>query len=134
MADKLQTITVFTGTKSDNINSSNIDGFLKAAKAYNEEKKWAWRMYTLGVNNDGKIRKDAYEKVKRELIEAEDEKALELAEEMSKFVELKAEDVVRNARPNPAERAAKQAEARTKLEAMGTFTKAEIDKMVSAVR
>jgi len=136
MSDSLksQTIVVFTGTKSDNINTINVDSFISAAKKYNAEKKWSWKMYTLGVNNDGKIRKDAYEKVKKELLDAEDEKALELAEEMSKFVELSAEEVVRNSRPDPAQRAAKQAQYRKVLEEMGTFSKADMDVMVAAIR
>jgi predicted transcriptional regulator len=91
-------------------------------------------MYTLGVNNDGKIRKEAYDKVKKELTEVEDEKCLELVEEMAKFVELKPEDVVRNSRPNPAERAARQAETKKKLEESGVFGKDEISRMVAAVR
>lgn len=128
---ELKQITVYTGTASDNISSANIKGFIGAAKKYNTENKWAWRMYTLGVNNDGKIRQEAFDKVKKELTEAKTPECQELVTEMMKMKPKEAKDIKRNVRATPEEKLAAQARVRKAIEGSG-LDKATIDRLVKA--
>lgn len=125
-------ITIYFGPQSYNVNSGNISKFIKAAKEYNETSKYHSDLYYLGVNNDGKIRSKTLSDCKAALGAVEDEKCFELLEEVSKFVEKKAEDIVRSIRKTPAEKAAAQAETLKKLMDLG-WSRAEAEKMAKAV-
>jgi len=125
-------ITVYFGPQSYNVNSGNIPKFIKAAKEYNESNKYHSDLYYLGVNNDGKIRAKTLSDCKAALGAIEDEKCFELLEEVSKFTEKKAEQIVRSIRKTPAEKSAAQAETLKKLIDLG-WSKAEAEKMAKAV-
>jgi hypothetical protein len=127
----LQQITVYFGPQSYNVNSGNIEKFIKASKNYNSDNTYHSDLYYLGVNKDGKIREKTLSDAKKALGEIEDEKCLELLEEISKFVPKKAEDVKVSVRRNPIEKAAAAADLAKELMAKG-YTRDQAEKMAKA--